>query len=643
MICSKSPVSRLQDSPLQNSDSPQVASEILSEELINGEDGEEESREKRFKGAGKEDEVITYKRRSRIRRETEKAVKGDELYNYERKSPACGSKRKHPDDRELENCENVSDWETDRTDTIDQTTLSSSKLFGKASKEADGFGRGDTLATIKTWKRVIGIQKTLAPKRVIGQYFLDLGQSDFSYTTCRTCGLFYARGHENDEKVHKTFHKNRTQGITFKGWQSERVASRLDDKGNRVIVVLPEDSHHQAKVREVIDVMELELGLTPGWLLQRSCKVYLFISSSKKIVGCLMAEPITSAFRVVSAQCQSSRNGVKLNQSDGEYKKPSIMATDLQSTMKESSTQRDRRSHEADKSEPGSTGGESCLLPKSSPGVSSKDAISASNLSSICVSRFEAPTHSPECTSKVKGAVPHSSVSVKQECGPLRDRKKTPKITDFFALKTRHAGSQAVCKSERDVMDCKPVIKGIYVKVEKDNESSHNFLGSGDNKHLDFRQLGNEEKALPNFDSESGENKVRPLASGSRETDVQDGNTREGRQDRNNVMVFGNIKFVRELSSRKRASKERAQDLGTAILCTKTPVPAVCGVRVIWVSHTERRKGIASYLLDAMRKTFCLGVVLEHSQFAFSQPTPEGRMFASRYCKTDEFLVYTTS
>ncbi|CAM6111860.1 unnamed protein product [Calypogeia fissa] len=112
--------------------------------------------------------------------------------------------------------------------------------------------------------------------------------------------------------------------------------------------------------------MELELGLTPGWLLQRSCKVYLFISSSKKIVGCLMAEPITSAFRVVSAQCQSSRNGVKLNQSDGQYKKPSIMATDLQSTMKESSTQRDRRSHEADKSEPGFIEGESCLLPKSS-------------------------------------------------------------------------------------------------------------------------------------------------------------------------------------------------------------------------------------------------------------------------------------
>ncbi|CAM6088755.1 unnamed protein product [Calypogeia fissa] len=162
----------------------------------------------------------------------------------------------------------------------------------------------------------------------------------------------------------------------------------------------------QNRVREVIDVMELELGLTPGWLLQRSCKVYLFISSSKKIVGCLMAEPITSAFRVVSAQCQSSRIGVKLNQSDGQYKKPSIMATDLQSTMKESSTQRDRRSHEADKSEPGFIEGESCLLPKSSSGVSSKDAISASNLSFICVSRFEAPTHSPESTSKVKGADP---------------------------------------------------------------------------------------------------------------------------------------------------------------------------------------------------------------------------------------------
>jgi hypothetical protein len=41
--------------------------------------------------------------------------------------------------------------------------------------------------------------------------------------------------------------------------------------------------------------------------------------------------------------------------------------------------------------------------------------------------------------------------------------------------------------------------------------------------------------------------------------------------------------------------------MGRVVLCSKTAVPAVCGVRGIWVSCSERRKGIASQLLDAMR------------------------------------------
>ena len=47
-------------------------------------------------------------------------------------------------------------------------------------------------------------------------WFLDLGQSDFSYSTCKTCGLFYARGHGEDEKLHSAFHMNCIRGIPFK-------------------------------------------------------------------------------------------------------------------------------------------------------------------------------------------------------------------------------------------------------------------------------------------------------------------------------------------------------------------------------------------------------------------------------------------
>lgn len=58
--------------------------------------------------------------------------------------------------------------------------------------------------------------KVLNKKRSYAQFHLDLGQSDFNFRTCSTCGVKYAPGDEADEKTHKTFHKNYTLGIQFK-------------------------------------------------------------------------------------------------------------------------------------------------------------------------------------------------------------------------------------------------------------------------------------------------------------------------------------------------------------------------------------------------------------------------------------------
>ncbi len=67
------------------------------------------------------------------------------------------------------------------------------------------------------WKSSSGLSKrTVAPNRPLGQYFLDLGQRDFSCSTCPSCGLVYARGEETDEKLHASFHKSQLQGIQFR-------------------------------------------------------------------------------------------------------------------------------------------------------------------------------------------------------------------------------------------------------------------------------------------------------------------------------------------------------------------------------------------------------------------------------------------
>ncbi|MED6165720.1 hypothetical protein PIB30_102295, partial [Stylosanthes scabra] len=104
-------------------------------------------------------------------------------------------------------------------------------------------------------------------KRSYAQVHLDFGQSDFLLRTCSTCGFNFTPGDLDGEKSHNDFHKCYTQGIPF-------------------------------RVEEVVKMMEIELG--SGWILRQLCKVYLFISHHR-IIGCLVAEPIKEAFRVVSS------------------------------------------------------------------------------------------------------------------------------------------------------------------------------------------------------------------------------------------------------------------------------------------------------------------------------------------------------
>lgn len=70
------------------------------------------------------------------------------------------------------------------------------------------------------------------------------------------------------------------------------------------------------------------------------------------------------------------------------------------------------------------------------------------------------------------------------------------------------------------------------------------------------------------------------------------------------TLQFGEISLQREVI--KRASSVCSSNAvdekhnGT-IMCENEAVPAVCGIRAIWVTPSNRRKGIASLLLDAVR------------------------------------------
>ncbi|XP_023652973.2 N-acetyltransferase ESCO2 [Paramormyrops kingsleyae] len=100
------------------------------------------------------------------------------------------------------------------------------------------------------------------------------------------------------------------------------------------------------------------------------------------------------------------------------------------------------------------------------------------------------------------------------------------------------------------------------------------------------------------------------------------------------------FRVIDQLGHTEDVTKRDFMDHHRAWCCSTTPVKAICGVSRIWVFSLTRRQGIATRLVDSARKSFIYGIHLDKEEVAFSDPTPDGKLFATKYCGTPEFLVY---
>lgn len=75
-------------------------------------------------------------------------------------------------------------------------------------------------------------------------------------------------------------------------------------------------------------------------------------------------------------------------------------------------------------------------------------------------------------------------------------------------------------------------------------------------------------------------------------------------------------------------------------LCSKESYPVKCGVSRIWVSPNHRKRGVATELLNSLRTSFIFGCVLGENDVALSSPTEAGKLFAKKYFKTPNCLIY---
>nr|XP_056709391.1 N-acetyltransferase ESCO2 [Euleptes europaea] len=154
-------------------------------------------------------------------------------------------------------------------------------------------------AKLKTSKKAKELHKDLKDQMVI-----DAGQKHFGATVCKACGMVYSAANPEDEAQHVQYHQRFLEGIKYVGWKNERVVAEFWD--GKIILVRQDDPKYAIKkVEDVRELVDNELGFKQVALAcPTQTQTYLFVSVNK-IVGCLIAEPVRQAFRVLSEPAES--------------------------------------------------------------------------------------------------------------------------------------------------------------------------------------------------------------------------------------------------------------------------------------------------------------------------------------------------
>lgn len=138
-----------------------------------------------------------------------------------------------------------------------------------------------------------------ADKNSNTQPIIDAGQKRFGAIMCNVCGMLYTASNPEDETQHLLFHNQFISAVKYVGWKKERIVAEYPD--GKIIMVLPDDPKYALKkVEEIREMVDNDLGFqqVPLWLHSRT-KTLMFISSDKKIAGCLIAEHIQWGYRVI--------------------------------------------------------------------------------------------------------------------------------------------------------------------------------------------------------------------------------------------------------------------------------------------------------------------------------------------------------
>jgi len=135
------------------------------------------------------------------------------------------------------------------------------------------------------------------PPRVV-QSVLDLGQKDWQIH-CIKCGMFYSPGNEEDEAMHAQFHKKSLAPILYSGGKNQTILKEWNDGSYVVSVATDEAQFKRDKIQQIRQIVDNELNFNgcETWIPQNE-KTYIYVRR-KKVLGCVVAETIKKAFKVI--------------------------------------------------------------------------------------------------------------------------------------------------------------------------------------------------------------------------------------------------------------------------------------------------------------------------------------------------------
>ncbi|CAH1406596.1 unnamed protein product [Nezara viridula] len=128
------------------------------------------------------------------------------------------------------------------------------------------------------------------------QLILDVGQKNLREVVCPQCGLLYVKGDAVDEVHHHKYH-SQYRGLLFQGWKNQRLTGIIGL--DKIISVKGGDPNHWwHKVKDVLEIVDRELGFPEQSSLHPETQVFMYIKKNK-IVGCAVAKPVRYAHRVL--------------------------------------------------------------------------------------------------------------------------------------------------------------------------------------------------------------------------------------------------------------------------------------------------------------------------------------------------------